>query len=76
MLRLVDGRQIVYGKGSAVWVMKADGTNQLQILANSVLPAWSPDGTKIVFSSSAFGAPNGPDIFVANPDGSGVTRLP
>ncbi len=71
-----DGSQIVYGKGSAVWVMNADGTNQHQILANSVLPAWSPDGTKITFSSSSFGAPNGPDIFVANPDGTGVTRLP
>ena len=34
--------------------MNADGTNQTNISNNSeddVYPSWSPDGTKIVFSS-------------------------
>ena len=55
--------------------MNADGTNPHLVLANAVLPAWSPDGAKITFGSNAYGAPNGYDVFVMNADGTGVTRL-
>ncbi len=36
------------------------------------LPAWSPDGTRVAFSSTRDG---NPEIYVANRDGSGVRRL-
>jgi TolB protein len=36
------------------------------------LPAWSPDGSKIAFTSSRDG---NPEIYVMNRDGSGVQRL-
>lgn len=71
-----EGSRIVYQKAGAVWVMNADGKGQVLVVPNAVLPARSPDGTRIVFSSSSFGAQNGPDIFTADPDGTDITRPP
>lgn len=59
-------------------VASADGyvealkTTQLTGLENTY-PAWSPDGSKIVFESTR----DGPDadIFVMNADGGGVVQL-
>jgi Tol biopolymer transport system component len=58
-----------------VYVMDANGSNQVRRtinVANDLGPDWSPDGTKIVWSSSRTG--DG-DIYVMNADGSGVTQL-
>lgn len=47
-------------------------TNVTNSLANDDLPSWSPDGTKIAFTSNR----DGPgDIYVMNMDGSGIKRL-
>ena len=53
--------------------MNADGSDKqrlAQLVAGVQIfrPSWSPDGTKIVFT-------NGSDVFVMNPDGSGVTNI-
>lgn len=48
------------------------GTVQLTGLENTY-PAWSPDGTRIVFESTRDGPD--PEIFVMNVDGSGVLQL-
>jgi TolB protein len=36
------------------------------------LPAWSPDGSQLVFTSNRDGQP---ELYIANGDGSGITRL-
>ncbi len=62
-----------------IWVMNADGTNQVRLTNNSANstddddPAWSPDGTKIVFESNRDGG--GFQLYVMNADGTGQTRL-
>jgi Tol biopolymer transport system component len=55
--------------------LNADGTGVTR-LTNDPLrdaePAWSPDGTKIAFTSNRDG---NHEIYVLNADGTGVTRL-
>ena len=62
----VDGR---------IDVENADGTGKTTLskgAGRDCLPAWSPDGKLIAFSSNRDGKPG---IFVMNADGSGVKRL-
>ncbi len=69
-----DGSRIAYvatseaddGLGSAdhlyeVWVMNPDGSNKTQITSDDFFdlqPAWSPDGSKLVYSSYRPGTPS------------------
>ena len=59
-----------------IYVMNADGSGVTRLTGGSewddVFPAWSPDGSRIAFTSDRDG---GEDIYVMNADGSGVTRL-
>ncbi len=59
-----------------IYVMNGDGSEQTR-LTNSryedTEPDWSPDGSRIAFTSNRGG--NLGDIYVMNVDGSGVTRL-
>jgi hypothetical protein len=71
-----------------IWLMNADGTNLIKLTAavqifddpsgpffsNDETPSWSPDGTKIVFSSDRDGIANH-DIYLINADGSNLIRL-
>ncbi|HEY3238890.1 MAG TPA: DUF5050 domain-containing protein [Acidimicrobiia bacterium] len=60
-----------------IYVMNADGSNQTRLTNNpaeDILPSWSPDGTRIAWSSNRLGGSNY-EIFVMNADGSGVTNL-
>lgn len=52
------------------------GLNQLRIevvCRPALMPDWAPDGSRIAFYSSPDGSNS--DIFVVNPDGSGLTQL-
>jgi hypothetical protein len=58
-----------------VYVMYADGSNQTQLTTStgsSGRAAWSPDGAQILFASNRG---ENWDIYVMNPDGSGVRNL-
>jgi len=58
-----------------ICVIDADGSNQTNLtndIARDWLPSWSPDGSKIAFSSSRDGDF---EIYVMDTDGSNVTRI-
>ncbi len=79
-----DGREIAFEHNSV--------TTGLDILAVSVesgrrrviaggpeldhSPAWSPDGSKILFSRYLYGIPSGSVLHTIRPDGTGITALP
>lgn len=69
-----------------IWLADPDGSNVTQLTdgANDVLPAWSPDGTKIAFVGSGASEPcpddgsyNGcpRDLFVVNADATGLRMV-
>ncbi|MHC4711172.1 MAG: TolB family protein [Planctomycetota bacterium] len=64
-----------------IYVINADGTGAVNLTNDPALdrwPAWSPDGTAIVFSSGRrVSVPGDPpyDLYVMNDDGSEVERI-
>ena len=64
---------------SEIYTVRSDGTGLVRLTNNAASdtdPAWSPDGTRILFASNRAGAaPGATDIYVMNADGSGVVRL-
>ena len=59
-----------------IFTMNADGTDQVRLTNNNFqdsLPSWSPDGTRIAFTSNRDGGDF--EIYVMNADGSNPTRL-
>jgi len=84
-----DGSQIAYSASTEEWntvenastyeifVMDADGSNVRQLTDNASYdcnPRWSPDGTRIIFSSDR-GEIGHWEIYVMNADGSDVRRV-
>ena len=57
--------------GGRIFVINADGTG-LTYLTNGLDPAWSPDGSHIVFTRWEWDPPG---VFVINADGSGEEQI-
>ena len=76
-----DGTRIAFSSSlnstdSEVWIMDAIGQNQQKVLSRAgadIDVSWS-HGPKIAFGGSVAGK-NSYEIFVVNPDGTGLTRL-
>lgn len=72
-----DGRWLVYERQSDtafrtdIFISNADGTNEVLLRADAVQPAWSPDGSKLVFGISWIGS----SIGIINADGTGFQQL-
>ena len=72
-----DGRRIAFLSDRTgifqVWLMDADGANQIQLTFDAApkdqVPDWSPDGSRIAYLAIARGGPGG-DIWMMNADGS------
>lgn len=62
-----------------LFVMNADGSDQRQITklgGANFGPSWTPDGSKIIFSSNHKAPRSGNfDLYLVNPDGSGLEQL-
>jgi Tol biopolymer transport system component len=72
-------RRLVRPSKVELWVMNADGSDQRQITrlgGANFGPSWTPDGTRIVFSSNYKTPRSGNfDLFLINLDGSGLEQI-
>ena len=82
-----DGRQLLYAADGGdgpygtrlhqdIWVIDADGSNPVNLTQSrkdDTDPAWTPDGSQIVFTSWRFS--NDPQLFIMNADGSDVRPI-
>jgi Tol biopolymer transport system component len=61
---------------NGLWIVDADGGNERQITQGDDHsgPAWSPDGTTIVFDEAATGG-TGVDLYAVDADGGNPRRL-
>ncbi len=65
-------------RNSEVFAMNADGSNPVNVSKSAAYdgwPAWSPDGTTIVFSSNRAGPANIGQLYAVELDGSNLRKL-
>ena len=64
-----DGRSVAYYQ-NGIWVVRPDGSHRRRLARGDTPFAWSPDGTRIAFTSGHTG------IALVAPGGRGLRRLP
>jgi Tol biopolymer transport system component len=78
-----DARRIAFvsskgGGDSDVWLMRADGTNLLDLTPDALAegsPAWSPDGRELAIVSAPVSPSAQPSVEIIAADGGGRRRL-
>jgi serine/threonine protein kinase len=70
------------GRTLQIWALHPDGTQPRQLTfgpGDKAQPRWSPDGQRLLFiapgGTDSFGNKLGTDVWVMNPDGTGITNL-
>src|SRR4051794_4803243 len=67
--------KIAFTRGDDVWTMNPDGTGQVNLTNDPAFdgePAWSPDSTRIAFTSTRDGSAA---IYTMLADGTSVTKV-
>lgn len=74
-----DGTQIAFTRiypnqndKTEIWIMDADGSNQIYTGIDGFAAKWSSDGTRFIYQSSLR---DSSDIFTCNTDGTGLQQL-
>ena len=76
-----DGTRIAFDSDRdgtrGVFVAAADGSGVRRISGSgyAAVPSWSPDGTRVAFVRAEASAPKVWNVWLAQPDGSGLRRL-
>ena len=77
-----DGNSILFVSGiqngyKSIYSMKLDGSQLVKLTdkGDALRASWSPDGTKIVFDALDYNGLELWNIYIMNPDGSGVEQL-
>jgi CSLREA domain-containing protein len=77
-----DENPLVSGTDYEIWVIDADGTDAHQLThtagnVNDTFPDWSPDGTRVVFTSNRPGslAPTNQELWIVPATGGTATQL-
>jgi TolB protein len=80
-----DGQRILFqsfgnhpaGSTPQIYTILPDGTHLVQLTTNerNTYPAWSPDGTKIIFAHRSTTEDSYGHIYQMNPDGSGLVQV-
>ena len=65
-----DGTTILFSKFNNLFRINADGTNPVQLAANAVSAAWSPDGSRVAYQGEQDAV-----IYVIRKDGSGAIPI-
>jgi TolB protein len=75
---ILNGRNGFVSNSANLYLINADGTGKQQLTDTPYeerAPAWSPDGTRIVYSCRTAGGTTVFHICVINADGTGLTQL-
>lgn len=73
-----DGRWILMSNGGTIYKARSDGSRRVRLTDEGRIagdPAWSPDGSKIVFVGADYIDDGYMNLYVMNADGSRVRRL-
>jgi len=73
-----NGRWIAYAGPGGIWIVNAAGNDRRRVTHAAVadrMPAWAPDGSRIVFSRSSDVGSGGTHLWTIKIDGSGARRV-